>query len=195
MNSEAVKHGFRTERAAAGESSGRSAPCAPTFPTSTGARTIARRNSRMTFSPPSPTPDTSASPFPKRYGGSGLGITEAALVMREVAASGGAMAAASCDPSFDLRRQPAGLPWHRGAEAPLPAESGARRDARRIRRDRARRRQRHHAHQDRGAPRRRLLRHQRPQGFHHQGARSEARCCILTRTTPFEQVKPKRPTA
>src|SRR5882757_7695424 len=33
--------------------------------------------------------------IPERYGGSGLGITEAALVMREVAASGGAMAAAS----------------------------------------------------------------------------------------------------
>ena len=32
--------------------------------------------------------------IPERYGGSGLGITEAALVMREVAASGGAMAAA-----------------------------------------------------------------------------------------------------
>jgi acyl-CoA dehydrogenase len=33
--------------------------------------------------------------IPETYGGSGLGITEAALVMREVAASGGAMAAAS----------------------------------------------------------------------------------------------------
>ncbi|HEY6417488.1 MAG TPA: acyl-CoA dehydrogenase family protein [Candidatus Binataceae bacterium] len=33
--------------------------------------------------------------IPEDYGGSGLGITEAALVMREVAASGGAMAAAS----------------------------------------------------------------------------------------------------
>jgi acyl-CoA dehydrogenase len=33
--------------------------------------------------------------IPEAYGGSGLGITEAALVMREVAASGGAMAAAS----------------------------------------------------------------------------------------------------
>jgi len=33
--------------------------------------------------------------IPEQYGGSGLGITEAALVMREVSASGGAMAAAS----------------------------------------------------------------------------------------------------
>ncbi len=33
--------------------------------------------------------------IPETYGGSGLGITEAALVLREVAASGGAMAAAS----------------------------------------------------------------------------------------------------
>jgi acyl-CoA dehydrogenase len=33
--------------------------------------------------------------IPEQYGGSGLGITEAALVMREVAGSGGAMAAAS----------------------------------------------------------------------------------------------------
>jgi acyl-CoA dehydrogenase len=33
--------------------------------------------------------------IPEAYGGSGLGITEAALVMQEVAASGGAMAAAS----------------------------------------------------------------------------------------------------
>ena len=31
--------------------------------------------------------------IPEQYGGSGLGITEAALVMREVASSGGAMAA------------------------------------------------------------------------------------------------------
>ena len=33
--------------------------------------------------------------IPEEYGGSGLGITEAALVMREVAGSGGAMNAAS----------------------------------------------------------------------------------------------------
>src|SRR5438309_9187793 len=33
--------------------------------------------------------------IPEEYGGSGLGITEAALVLREVAASGGAMAGAS----------------------------------------------------------------------------------------------------
>ena len=33
--------------------------------------------------------------IPEQYGGSGLGITEAALLMREVAASGGAMNAAS----------------------------------------------------------------------------------------------------
>src|SRR5260370_18310041 len=33
--------------------------------------------------------------IPEEYGGSGLGITEAALVMREIASSGGAMAAAS----------------------------------------------------------------------------------------------------
>lgn len=33
--------------------------------------------------------------IPEEYGGSGLGVTEAALVMREVAASGGAMSAAS----------------------------------------------------------------------------------------------------
>jgi acyl-CoA dehydrogenase len=33
--------------------------------------------------------------IPEQYGGSGLGITEAALVMREIAASGGAMNAAS----------------------------------------------------------------------------------------------------
>src|ERR1700731_1034775 len=33
--------------------------------------------------------------IPEEYGGSGLGITEAALVMREIAASGGAMAASA----------------------------------------------------------------------------------------------------
>ena len=97
-------------------------------------------------------------------------------------------------PPLDLRRQPARLPWQRGTEAPLPAEGGQRRDARRVRRHRARRRQRHHAYQDGGAPRRRQLHHQRPQGLHHQGARSQDGCSCSRAPRPSSR-SARKPTA
>ncbi len=63
--------------------------------TNIGARKTPRQNFLTTFMPRLPKPATSASLSRKPYGGSGLGITEAALVMKEIAGSGGAMAAAS----------------------------------------------------------------------------------------------------
>ena len=67
--------------------------------------------------------------IPEAYGGSGLGITEAALVMKEVAGSGRGDGGGERGSSFHLRRQPDRLPWHRRAEAALPAASGAGRSA------------------------------------------------------------------
>ena len=109
--------------------------------------------------------------IPEEFGGSGLGITEAALVMREVAYAG-AMNAASAIHLVDFRAHANRDARHRGDEAPPSAARGQRRTARRLRRDRARRRQRHHAHQDLRQARRRQLRDQRAQGLHHQGAGS-----------------------
>ena len=88
--------------------------------------------------------------IPEQYGGSGLGITEASLLMREVAACGGAMNAASAihlsifgmtpvihHGSEELKRRclPRDCPWPTALF---------------LRGHRARRRQRYHPHQDHG---------------------------------------------
>ena len=54
-----------------------------------------KRISRTSFTKPSPTAGYLGIAIPEEYGGSGLGITEAALVMREVAYAGAMNAASS----------------------------------------------------------------------------------------------------
>ena len=76
------------------------------------------------------------------------------------------------DPSVDLRPHADRDARHRGDEATPSAARGQRRVARRLRRDRTRRRQRHHPYQDLRQARGRQLRDQRAQGLHHQGAGS-----------------------
>ena len=109
--------------------------------------------------------------IPEEFGGSGLGITEAALVMREVAYAR-RDERRQRDPSVDLRPHADRDARHRGDEATPSAACGQRRVARRLRRDRTRRRQRHHPYQDLRQARGRQLCDQRAQGLYHQGAGS-----------------------
>ena len=59
--------------------------------TTTGCARIAKAVSRTTSIARSPTPAGSASRCPPTYGGAGLGISEAALMMQTVAATGAGM--------------------------------------------------------------------------------------------------------
>ena len=85
--------------------------------------------------------------IPEEYGGGGRGITEASIVLEEVAASGAAMNGCVGDAPVDLRHEPGGqarLP-RSCKQRYLPAVAAGR-AARRLRRHRARRRHRHHRH-------------------------------------------------
>ena len=77
------------------------------FPTSSTAR--------------SPRPAGSASPCREAYGGAGLGITEAAMMMQAIAESGAGFSGASAVHMNIFGLQPGGGVRHRGAEAPLAA--------------------------------------------------------------------------
>ena len=83
--------------------------------------------------------------IPEEYGGGGQGITEASIVLEEVAASGAAMNGCSAIHLSIFGMDPVVKHGSRGAEASrcLPRVA-CRRAARRVRRDRARRRHRHH---------------------------------------------------
>ena len=59
--------------------------------------------------------------MPEEYGGAGLGITEAAIMMQAVAESGAGPAGRLGDPHEHLRAQPGRGVRHRGAEAAHPA--------------------------------------------------------------------------
>ena len=75
--------------------------------------------------------------MPAEFGGAGLGITEAAVMMQAVAESGAGMSGASSIhlPVFSL--QPVVLVRHAGAEAAHPAARHARRGQGLLRRHRA----------------------------------------------------------
>ena len=57
--------------------------------------------------------------MPEAYGGSGLGITEAAIMMQAVAESGAAFSGASALHMNIFGLNPGDRVRHRGAEAPL----------------------------------------------------------------------------
>ena len=86
--------------------------------------------------------------MPEEYGGAGLGVTEAAIMMHEVASHGGAMAAASTVHINLFGPHPIVVKGTRRAEGSLGAASGFRSRSMRLRLHRARRRPQHDAHQD-----------------------------------------------
>ena len=108
---------------------------------------------------------------PEEYGGSGLGILEASLILEEVSASGAGMNGASCMHMSIFGMHPVivhGSEELKAGDAPARRQ---RRPPRLLRRDRARRRSRHDPDQDvREAQRRWRLCGQRPQGVDLQGA-------------------------
>ena len=81
---------------------------------------------------------------PEEYGGHGFGITEASILLEEVAASGAGMNGASSMHLSIFGMHPVIVHGSRGAEAGEPAADRQRRPARLLRRHRARRRPRHH---------------------------------------------------
>ena len=97
----------------------------------------------------------SAMIIPEEYGGSGLGVTEAALMLHEICARRAPAPAAArrststCFPPMPVIKHGTEAP-----EAEVPAAHRHRRDRHGVRRDRAERRHRHLAHPDPGRARR-----------------------------------------
>ena len=109
--------------------------------------------------------------IPREYGGAGLGITEASLVMQTVAESGGGTQACSSIHLGIFGLEPLLKYGTESAKAEVPAGDPERQDARLLRGHGARRGHQHDRDHDlRDAQGRRLRRH-RSQGLHHQGAR------------------------
>ncbi len=101
--------------------------------------------------------------IPQEYGGSGLGLAEASVIMEEINRCGGNSGA--CHGQMynmgTLLRH-----GSRGAEGAVPAEDRHRRTAPAVDgRDRADHRHRHHQAQDHGGAEGRPLRRQRPEGL------------------------------
>ena len=109
--------------------------------------------------------------IPERYGGGGQGIREAATVLEEVAASGACMNGASALHLSIFGMHPVVLHGTEEMKQRYLPDVADGQPARRLRRDRARRRHRHDPHHDPGRARRRPLRHQRAQGVDVEGAR------------------------
>ncbi len=86
--------------------------------------------------------------IPEEYGGSGRGITEASIVLEEIAASGAAMNGASAVHLSIFGMNPVVQSRQRRNEAGVSAAGRAGRSARRLRRDGARRRHGHDVDQD-----------------------------------------------
>ena len=76
--------------------------------------------------------------MPEAYGGAGLGITEAAVMMQAIAESGAALLRRLGRAHEHLRAQPGRGVRHRGAEATLPAAAHRRQGEGLLRRHRAR---------------------------------------------------------
>ena len=108
--------------------------------------------------------------MPEAYGGAGLGITEAAIMMQAVAESGAAFSGRLGAAHEHLRAQPRGGVRHRGAEAPLPAAADRGQGEGLLCRHRAGRRARHHQAQDPRRARRQRLRRARPEDLDLDGA-------------------------
>ena len=131
--------------------------------TTIGSPRIARAASRTTFIAPSPTTAGSASAIPQAYGGSGLGVTEAALMMQTIAQSGAGLSGASAlhmnifglNPVVDVRQR-------RTEEAHVAALDRRRRQGL-FRGHRAGRRPRHAEPEDQGGARGRALSAVRPE--------------------------------
>ena len=91
---------------------------------------------------------------PEEYGGSGLGITEAAIMMRAIAESGAGMSGASAVHINVFGLNPGRRVRHRGAAQAHAAADGRGPREGLLRRHRAQHRPQHHPAQDpRGAPR------------------------------------------
>ena len=86
--------------------------------------------------------------MPEQYGGAGLGVTEAALVMHTVASHGGGDGGGLVHPHQHVRPAPDGRARHARAEGALDPAAGQGRGSGLLRRHRAGRRSRHHQHQD-----------------------------------------------
>ena len=108
--------------------------------------------------------------IPEEWEGGGRGMTQAAAVLEEVAASGAAMNGRSVLGPVHLRDEPGREARQRRDARRVPAASCFRRAARGVRGHRARRRHRHDRDHDAGAARGRSRHRARPQGLDDEGA-------------------------
>ncbi len=115
--------------------------------------------------------------MPEHYGGAGLGIVEAALMMQAVAESGAAMSGASAIHINIFGLQPRGRAWHRGAEGADAAAADRGAGEGLLRRDRAECGAEHHRDRDPRGQARRPLRRQRARRSGPRPRRRRARSC------------------
>ena len=139
----------------------RSASCAPGSRTSTGARLDQARDYPQAFVDALTESRLLAALIPTEYGGLGLGLTEASVIMEEINRSGGHSAACHA------QMYTMGAVLRHGSEEQkqrVPAGHRQRRAAAAgVLRHRARGGLGHDQHRDDRAPRRRRVRHRRPQ--------------------------------
>ena len=150
-------------RRATRTSATRCAPCARSSPTSYHREVDAQRGYPEAFVDALTKAGWLAALIPQEYGGSGLGLAEASVIMEEINRSGG-NAGACHGQMYNMGT----LLRHgsRRAEAALPAEDRQRRAAPAVDgRDRADHRHRHHEDQDHRRQAGRPLRRQRPEGL------------------------------
>ena len=129
--------------------------------------------------------------MPEAYGGAGLGITEAAVLMQAVAESGAAMCGASRHPHQHFRPQPGGRVRHRGAEAPHAAAADRRPGQGLFRRDRAQRRAQHHRRSPRAPSAAATTIAINGTKIWTSTAQIANKILLLARTTPLDKVKRK----
>ena len=160
--------GLRAHRAAGADPQGSRRRSRGISRSTTGSRRTARPSIRASSSRPSPTAGWLGIMIPEEYGGAGLGVTEAALMLHEICASGAGTTGASPIHFYMLPAHAGGQVRHRGAQAAGPAADRDGRDRHGVRGDRAERGHRHLAHPDAGGEAGRSLGRQRPEGVDDQ---------------------------
>ena len=123
-------------------------PSSPASTTNTGWRATRTASFRANFTAPWRMPAGSASPCRRNMAASGLGVTEAAIMMHEVASHGGGMAASSAVHINLFGPHPIVVKGTDDAETSLGSAPRFGRGPMLLRFHRAGRRAEHHAHQD-----------------------------------------------
>ena len=155
----------------------------------TGARSTAKRNIRKRSCANYRQLGWLAALIPEEYGGTGLGITEASIILEEINHSGGVATACHAQ-MYTMGTLLA--PRQRGAKKTLPAENRHRRAApASLRRHRTQRRLGEHAHPDQRRHARATNISSTAQKIFISRVLQSDLMLLLARTTPYDELKDK----